>query len=134
MLLIAWCHWGQQWKVWRVCIRGGSQTVNHNYIYHLSCFLLFRISMVWLERLSNENILGYRFFWTYYKNVTPLYAHPFTHNTPNALFYVYIIVLMQKKNWFVIRITETFNLCTNCSQNTHTDRSFTSSSIWSLIF
>jgi len=61
-----------------------------------------------------------------------LYAHPITHDSPNRLSYVYIIVLVQKKQCKKSDSWPTFNICTKCSQNKHTDSTFTFCSIWSL--
>jgi hypothetical protein len=50
---------------------------------------MYRITIVWLERFSNENKIVYRFCYTDYKTVTNLYAQPFTHDSQNALSYAY---------------------------------------------
>jgi hypothetical protein len=72
-------------------------TVNHKYIPHCSCFILFRIIMVFLERFRNENKLVYGVCYTCDKNVTTLYALQFTHERPDTFSYVYSLILEQKK-------------------------------------
>jgi hypothetical protein len=144
-----WCHLRYSvtiYLVWlRITMKGldslrtqRSQTVNHKYIPQHSSLLMYRITMVWLERFSNENKIVYRLWYTDYKNMINLYAHPFTHDNPNALSYVYSTVLVKHKCAKILIhdlfALNNFNKSTHCSQNTHNERSFTACSIWSLIF
>jgi hypothetical protein len=73
-----------------------SETVNHKYILHHSCLLMYRTTIVWLERISNENKIVYRFSLTDYKTMTNLYAHPFTHDSANNSSHVHSMVFVQK--------------------------------------
>jgi len=49
--------------------------------------------MVGSTRFRNENKLVYGVRYTCDNTVTPVYANPFTHERPNAIFYVYSLAL-----------------------------------------
>jgi hypothetical protein len=72
-------------------------TVSHKYIPHCSCFILFRIVTVWSARYRNENKLVYAVCYTCDNTVTPVYANPFTHESPNALSCLFMVLEQKKK-------------------------------------
>jgi hypothetical protein len=71
------------------------------------------------------------------QTVTCLFTHLCTHESQMP-FHMFIYcssckIIQQKPYFMICMLYTTFKICSNCSQNEHTDRSYTSCSIWTLV-